>query len=39
MEFIDYRILASIIYSIGYVVAVLMSFSYCDNIKKAGYNI
>lgn len=36
---IDYQILASIIYSIGYVVAVLMSFSYCDNIKKAGYNI
>ena len=25
---INYQILASIIYSIGYVVAVLMSFSY-----------
>ena len=39
MEFIDYRILASIIYSIGYIVAVLMSFSYCNKLKKAGYNI
>ena len=39
MEFIDYRILASIIYSIGYIVAVLMSFSYCNKLKKVGYNI
>ena len=39
MEFIDYRILASIIYLIGYIVSVLMSFSYCKKLKKAGYNI
>ena len=36
---INYQILASIIYSIGYVVAVLMSFSYYNKAKKAGYNI
>ena len=36
---INYQILASIIYSIGYVVAVLMSFSYCNKLKKFGYNI
>ena len=36
---IDYQILASIIYSIGYIVAVLMSCSYCDKAKKAGYNM
>ena len=36
---IDYQILASIIYSIGYIVAVLMSCSYCDKAKKTGYNI
>lgn len=39
MELIDYRILASIIYAIGCIVAVLMSFSYCDKLKKFGYNI
>ena len=36
---VDYQILASIIYSIGYIVAVLMSFSYYNKAKKAGYNI
>ena len=36
---VDYQILASIIYSIGYIVAVLMSFSYCNKLKNAGYNI
>ena len=36
---INYQILASIIYSIGYVVAVLMSFSYYNKAKKTGYNI
>ena len=36
---VDYQILASIIYSIGYIVAVLMSFSYCEKLKNAGYNI
>ena len=39
MESVDYRILASIIYSIGCIVAVLMSFSYCKKLKNAGYNI
>ena len=39
MELIDYRILVCIIYSIGYIVAVLMSFSYCNKLKKVGYNI
>ena len=39
MELIDYRILASIIYAIGCIVAVLMSFSYCEKLKNAGYNI
>ena len=39
MESVDYRILACIIYSIGYIVAVLMSFSYYNKAKKAGYNI
>ena len=39
MELIDYRILASIIYSIGYIIAVLMSFSYCEKLKNTGYNI
>lgn len=39
MELIDYRILASIIYAIGCIVAVLMSFSYCNKLKKFGYNI
>lgn len=39
MESVDYRILAFIIYSIGYIVAVLMSFYYCKKLKKAGYNI
>ena len=39
MEFIDYRILASIIYLMGYIVSVLMSFSYYNKAKKAGYNI
>ena len=37
MELIDYRILASIIYAIGCIVAVLMSFSYCNKLKDAGY--
>lgn len=37
MESVDYRILACIIYSIGYIVAVLMSFSYCNKLKDAGY--
>ena len=36
---VDYQILASIIYSIGYIVAVLMSCSYCDKAKKAGDNM
>ena len=36
---IDYQILASIIYSIGYIVAVLMSCSYYNKAKKAGYNM
>ena len=36
---VDYQILASIIYSIGYIVAVLMSCSYCDKAKKAGHNM
>ena len=39
MESVDYRILACIIYSIGYIVAVLMSFSYCNKLKDAGYKI
>lgn len=39
MELIDYKILASIIYAIGCIVAVLMSFSYCEKLKKGGYNI
>lgn len=39
MELIDYRILASIIYAIGCIVAVLMSFSYCKKLKNSGYNI
>ena len=39
MELIDYRILASIIYTIGCIAAVLMSFSYCNKLKKVGYNI
>ena len=36
---LDYRILVSIIYAIGCIVAVLMSFSYCNKLKKVGYNI
>lgn len=39
MELIDYKILASIIYAIGCIVAVLMSFSYCEKLKNTGYNI
>ena len=39
MELIDYRILSYIIYAIGCIVAVLMSFSYCNKLKKVGYNI
>ena len=39
MELIDYRILSCIIYAIGCIVAVLMSFSYCEKLKNAGYNI
>ena len=39
MELIDYRILSCIIYTIGCIVAVLMSFSYCEKLNNAGYNI
>lgn len=39
MELIDYRILTCIIYVIGCIVAILMSFSYCNKLKKFGYNI
>lgn len=39
MESVDYRILACIIYSIGYIVAVLMSFYYCKKLKDTGYKI
>lgn len=39
MELIDYRILVCVIYAIGCIVGVLMSFSYCNKLKKAGYNI
>ena len=39
MELIDYRILVCIIYAIGCIVAVLLSFSYCEKLKNAGYNI
>lgn len=34
MELIDYRILSCVIYVIGCIVAVLMSFSYCNKLKK-----
>ena len=39
MELIDYRILSCIIYAIGCIVAVLLSFSYCEKLKNVGYNI
>ena len=39
MELIDYRILSCIIYAIGCIVAVLMSVSYCNKLKKFCYNI
>lgn len=39
MELINYKILACIIYAIGCIVAVLMSFSYCNKLKKVGYSI
>lgn len=36
---LDCRILACVIYAIGCIVAVLMSFSYCNKLKKVGYII